>query len=343
MLEQDQNNLNQEEEELFERYRVQADEKQSLIRIDKFLLDRLGNVSRNRLQNAIKAGLVKVNEEKTKSNYKIKPKDEVVVFLPKPDEDRELIAQEIPLNIVHEDESLIVVNKPAGMVVHPAIGNWDGTLVNGLLYHFQHLPSKGKGDIRPGLVHRIDKNTSGLLVIAKSEEAHTQLAAQFFDHSVDRTYQALVWGDPGEEGIINAPIDRSSRDRKLRAVVEEGKGKEAITHYKRLTSFGPVSLIECKLETGRTHQIRVHLQHLGHPLFGDPEYGGQRILKGPKFSKYKVFVEALLKSFQRQALHAKTLGFKHPENEKEVFYDSELAGDMASLLEEWEKYEAEGL
>ncbi len=320
-----------------------ADQNQSLLRLDKFLMDRLGNVSRNRLQNAIKAELVKVNGQASKSNYKIKPGDEVSVFLPKPEENRELIPQKLDLNIIHEDDDLIVVNKESGMVVHPAIGNWDGTLVNGLLYHFSELPGKGKEDVRPGLVHRIDKNTSGLLVVAKNEEAHTLLAKQFLDHSIQRTYQALVWGDPGEEGTIDEFIDRSPRDRKLRTVVEEGKGKRAITHFKTLESLGPVSLVECRLKTGRTHQIRVHFQYIGCPLFGDPEYGGRKILKGPRFSKYKAFVEGLLKDFQRQALHAKTLGFVHPSAKKEILFDSELAGDMLMLLESWRKYSVSGI
>jgi 23S rRNA pseudouridine1911/1915/1917 synthase len=332
-----------EEEEFFEKYRVVADENQSLLRLDRFLLDRLGNVSRNRLQQAIKAGLITVNEKPSKANYKVKPRDEVSVFLPKPEDKKELLPQKMDLDIVFEDDDLIVVNKPAGLVVHPAIGNWDGTLVNGLLYHFNELPRSNAQDIRPGLVHRIDKHTSGLLIIAKNEESHAILAKQFFDHTVNRSYLALVWGDPGSEGSIEASINRSARDRKIRTVVEEGKGKLAISHFSKKEDFGPVSLMECRLETGRTHQIRVHFQHIGHPLFGDPEYGGRRILKGPKFTKYKVFVEKLFKDFQRQALHAQTLGFVHPKSGEEIFLESTLPEDMAILLEKWRGYSDEGL
>ena len=331
------------EEDLFEKYRLVADQNQNLLRLDKFLIDRLRNVSRNRLQQAIKAELIKVNEDSTKANYKVKPGDEVSVFLPKPQEDRELVPQEIDLDIIYEDKELIVVNKEAGMVVHPAVGNWDGTLVNGLLYHFKELSRKGNEELRPGLVHRIDKNTSGLLVIAKNEESHTLLAKQFLDHSIDRTYHAIVWGDPGPEGTINANLDRSPRDRKLRSVVEDEQGKNAITHFKTLESLGPVSLVECRLETGRTHQIRVHFQHIGCPLFGDPEYGGRKILKGPKFSKYKSFVEELFKGFGRQALHAKTIGFIHPQTKKKLELDSDLPPDMKGLLESWREYGQRGI
>ncbi len=342
MAEEENIGINIEEEDLFEKFRIVADQNQSLIRIDKFLMDRLRDVSRNRIQNAIKAGLIKVNLQSTKSNYKIKPGDEVAVLLPKQEEVRELLPQKMDLNIVFEDDELVIINKPAGLVVHPAVGNWDGTLVNGLLYHFNELSEGGEEGQRPGLVHRIDKNTSGLLVVAKNELTHALLAKQFFDHTIQRNYWALVWGDPGEEGTINANLDRSPRDRKLRTVVEEGRGKEAITHYKRLRSYGPVSLVECSLETGRTHQIRAHFQHIGCPLFGDPEYGGRKIIRGPRFTKYKTFVEGLLKEFGRQALHAKTLGFTKPGNAEVIFQDSELPQDFQDLIERWEEYADSG-
>ena len=271
----------EEELELYEHHRILVDKGQSLVRIDKFLTEKIANATRNKVQHAIESGGVLVNGEPTKSNYKIKPLDEIRVLLEKPPRDTEVLPENIPLDILFEDPHLLVVNKPAGMVVHPAHGNWTGTLVNGLVYHFQHLPEM-KGNVgRPGLVHRIDKDTSGLLVIAKTEEAMAPLAAQFFHHSIDRTYLALVWGEPEtDEGTITGHVGRSAKDRKVMDVFPDGsQGKHAVTHWKVLRRLRYVSLIQCNLETGRTHQIRAHMKYLGHPLFNDAMYGGNKILK----------------------------------------------------------------
>ena len=331
-----------EELSLFEHYRIVADPGQALMRLDKFLSVRLPNTSRTRVQLGIETGLITVNEKNTKANYQIKPGDVVSVRLPHPPRNDEIIPQDIPLNIVYEDEVLLVVNKPAGMVVHPAYGNWDGTLINGLLHHLnRNLPPAGSGLLRPGLVHRIDKDTSGLLLIAKEETAMMKLARQFFEHSVERTYQALVWGKPSPEaGSIRQRLARSPRDRRLTEVTEnEEIGKHAITHYKTLEQFSYTTLIQCKLETGRTHQIRAHFRWLGHPLFGDEMYGGSAAVKGPAFSSYRAFVENALKICPRQALHAKTLGFKHPVSGEWLQFDSELPADMLALISKWRDYQ----
>ncbi len=335
--------LDNEEEILFEHHRIEVDKGQSLLRIDKFLTDRLPNVSRNKIQEAIEAGFVMVNGKPTKANYKIRPLDLITVSMPEPPRDTEVKPENIPLNIVYEDEHLLVVNKPAGMVVHPAYNNWTGTLVNALAYHFQHLPTMQGNDGRPGLVHRIDKDTSGLLVIAKTDVAMMGLAKQFYDHSIERTYYALVWGEPKEDrGTINVPLGRSLKDRRISIAYtpESGLvgGKEAITHYEVLKRLRYVSLVKCNLETGRTHQIRAHLKHLGHPLFNDEMYGGNEILKGSMFSKYKAFVENCFKIMPRQALHAKTLGFTHPVSKEKMQFDSSLPTDFQSVLEKWEHY-----
>ncbi|MFY0687857.1 MAG: RluA family pseudouridine synthase [Cyclobacteriaceae bacterium] len=328
------------EEEWFEHHRIEADPNQALLRVDKFLMDRLPNVTRNKLQNAIKTGLVKVNDQVVKPNYKIHPNDVVTVVLPEPPRETEVVPEEIPLNIVFEDDHLLVVNKPAGMVVHPAYQNWSGTLVNALAWHFQNLPEMQGNEGRPGLVHRIDKDTSGLLVIAKTEQAMNGLAKQFFDHSIERTYYALVWGTPSEpDGIINVNLGRSLKDRRITAPFPDGDfGKRAITHFKTLKDYRYVSLLQCNLETGRTHQIRAHLKYLGHPLFNDVTYGGDQILKGTIFSKYKQFVHNCFKLMPRQALHAKTLGFVHPITKQHVQFDSELPEDFHFVLEKWERY-----
>jgi len=330
----------EDSDELFEHHRIIVDPGQSLIRIDKFLSDRLPNVSRNRIQNGIKDGLVKVNEIDIKSNYKIRPGDVVTISLPQPPRDKEVIPEDIALNIVYEDEALLVVNKPAGMVVHPAYNNWTGTLVNALVYHFQNLPEMQDNEGRPGLVHRIDKDTSGLLVIAKTEYALNKLAKQFFEHTIVRTYLALVWGIPeNQEGMIDVKLGRSQKDRRIVTAYPEGEyGKRAITHYKVIKDLRYVSLVECKLETGRTHQIRAHMKYLGHPLFNDATYGGDKILKGTVFSKYKSFVQNCFSIIPRQALHAQSLGFVHPVSKESMFFKSNLPDDFEEVLKKWENY-----
>ncbi len=328
------------EEELFEHHHLVADPNQTLLRIDKFLMDRLPNITRNKLQVGIKEGHVKVNGADVKPNYKVHPGDNINVYLTQPPKDEEVVPENIPLNIVFEDEHLMVINKPAGMVVHPAYQNWSGTLVNALAYHFTNLPEMKGNDGRPGLVHRIDKDTSGLLVIAKTEKAMNGLAKQFFDHTIERTYYALVWGEPEEgNGTIHVNVGRSLKDRRVTACFPEGDfGKNAITHFEVLQNLRYVSLVKCKLETGRTHQIRAHMKHLGHPLFNDSTYGGNEILKGTVFTKYKQFVQNCFKILPRQALHAKTLGFTHPITKENVNFDSELPEDFEQVLEKWEKY-----
>jgi 23S rRNA pseudouridine1911/1915/1917 synthase len=329
-----------EEDLLFEHHRIVADAGQSLLRIDKFLNARLSNVSRSKIQQGIDDGFVKVNDEAVKSNYKVHPGDVIIISLPEPPRDTEVLPENIPLNIVYEDDHLLIVNKEAGMVVHPAYNNWNGTLVNALAYHFQNLPQLPGNEGKPGLVHRIDKDTSGLLVIAKTEPALTLLAKQFFDHSIERTYWALVWGEPNPtEGTIDVNVGRSLKDRRVTTAFPEGDlGRRAITHFKLLQSLRYVSLVECKLETGRTHQIRAHMRYLGHPLFNDAMYGGNEIVKGTMFSKYKQFVENCFKVLPRQALHAKTLGFMHPVKKEWMRFESELPEDFKEVLEKWESY-----
>ena len=335
----------QEDQELFEHFRIHVDKGQSLLRIDKFLFNRLENVSRNRVQLAADASCVRVNDIPVKSSYRIKPGDMITIVMAKPVREIELIPQNIPLSIVFEDEDVLVVDKPAGMVVHPAYGNYSGTLVNALLWHFGHreiIRSTDEKGVRPGLVHRIDKNTSGLLVIAKNEKAITVLARQFFDHDVERSYTALVWGDLIEnEGTITGHIGRNIRDRKIMQVFPEGdQGKPAVTHYSVMERFRYVTLVECRLETGRTHQIRVHFSHLRHPLFNDDSYGGEKVLKGPPFTKYKQFVENCFEMLPRQALHAKTLGFIHPITSKRLRFESPLPHDFEKMLQKWREYSA---
>ncbi len=330
----------EDDDELFEHHRIIADPGQSLLRIDKFLMDRLPNVTRTKIQEGIHLGFVRVNDSDIKPNYKVHPGDIITVSLPEPPRDNEVKPENIPLNIVYEDDHLVVVNKPAGMVVHPAYQNWTGTLVNALMYHFQELPHMPGNEGRPGLVHRIDKDTSGLLVIAKTEPAITHLAKQFFDHSIERTYQAIVWGIPSPEaGTINVNVGRSFKDRRITTAFPKGDyGRTAITHYKLLKDLRYVSLIECRLETGRTHQIRAHMKFLGHPLFNDEMYGGNEVLKGTMFTKYKQFVENCFKIIPRQALHAKSLGFIHPATGKKMQFDSDLPQDFVEVMDKWEKY-----
>ena len=333
------NSVLTEDDELFEHYRIKVDKGQSPIRIDKFLMDRIPNATRNKIQNAIKAEAVLVNDGVVKPNYKVHPLDTIVISLPEPPREDVVVPENIPLNIPFEDNELLIVNKEAGMVVHPAYQNWTGTLVNALAYHFQNLPTSQNGTGRPGLVHRIDKDTSGLLVIAKTEIAMSFLAKQFYDHSIERTYIALVWGTPPAYGTIEGNIGRSLKDRKVMTVFPEGDfGKVAITHYKVLKNLGYVTLIQCNLETGRTHQIRAHLKYLGHPLFNDATYGGNKILKGTTFSKYRQFVDNCFKILPRQALHAKSLGFIHPISKEKLFFESALPEDFVKLIEKWEKY-----
>lgn len=330
----------EEEEELFEHYNIIADKGQAVLRVDKFLSNRLPNFSRNKIQQAASDGNIVVNGEVVKPNYKIKPLDEVSIVMPYPPRETELLPEDIPLDIIYEDDTLLVLNKAANMVVHPGYGNFTGTLVNGLIHHFQNLPEAVGNEGRPGLVHRLDKNTTGIMVIAKTEMALTHLGRQFFDRTSDRRYQALVWGDLKEdEGVIEGNIWRSAKNRKIMDVFPEGDiGKTAITNYKVLKRYGYVTLVEYKLDTGRTHQIRIHSKWIGHPLFNDPEYGGNRVLKGTSFTKYKQFVENCFQILPRQALHAKTLAFTHPKTKKWMEFNSDLPADMQEVLAKWDKY-----
>lgn len=333
----------EEEEELFEHHRFVADKGQAQVRIDKYLMDRMSQTSRNKIQLAAKSGNILVNQIPVKQNYKIKPGDEVSIVLPYPVREIELIPEDIPLEILFEDSSLIVINKPSDMVVHPGYGNYRGTLVNALIYHFENLPDLG-GDYygRPGLVHRLDKHTTGVMVVAKTEQALTNLAKQFYDRTTERRYWALVWGDVAEDGTVEGHLGRSLKNRKLMTVFPDGEhGKPAVTHYKALESWGYVSLVECKLETGRTHQIRVHMKHIGHTLFNDTEYGGDSVLKGAKHAKYVKFVENCMACLPGQALHAKTLGFKHPVTGEWMSFDSDLPKGFQQILEKWDKYASE--
>ncbi|MBT8384686.1 MAG: RluA family pseudouridine synthase [Bacteroidia bacterium] len=330
--------IGNDQDDLYEHFKFTASEGQEPLRVDKFLMNFIENATRNKIQQAIKAGNVLVNNIEVKSSYKVKPKDIVRVVLAHPPHENLLVAEDIPLNIFYEDDSVIVVNKPAGMVVHPGHGNYSGTLVNGLIYHFENLPKNSNE--RPGLVHRIDKDTSGLLVVAKTEFAMANLAKQFYDRKTDRLYHALVWGNMDEdEGTIEGNIGRSLKNRLQMDVFPDGDfGKHAVTHYKVLERFSYVTLVECKLETGRTHQIRAHFKHIGHTLFNDERYGGNIILKGTTFTKYRQFVENCFKILPRQALHAKTLGFEHPVSKKWLQFDSELPDDMQQALEKWRNY-----
>lgn len=329
-----------EEQELYEHYRFVVDRGQGLLRIDKYVTSRIENASRNKIQVAARAGNILVNDQPVKSNYKVKPGDVISIVMAHPPREIELIPQDIPINVLYEDDDIIVINKEAGLVVHPGYGNYTGTLVNALVFHFGNLPRQNDEDIKPCLVHRIDKNTSGILLVAKSELAQTRLAKLFFDRKIDRIYNALVWGDlPEAEGTITGHIGRSLKNRKVMDVFPDGAfGKPAITHYRVLERFGYVTLVECKLETGRTHQIRAHFQHIGHPLFNDETYGGDRILKGTTFTKYKQFVNNCFNIIPRHALHAKTLGFKHPTTGKPMFFDSELPDDLRQVLDKWRNY-----
>jgi len=326
-------------EEDFEHYRFIADKGQAPLRVDKFLMNFIENATRNKIQQAADAGNIRVNDKVVKSSYKIKAGDEIRIVYDYPKRKLELTPEDIPIDIIYEDDDLLIVNKQAGLVVHPGYGNYSGTLVNALVYHFKNLPNMGD-DSRPGLVHRLDKNTSGLLVVAKQEKSMRILAKKFADRDLNRKYIALVWGDIKEnDGAITGHIGRNFKNRKIMDVFPDGDfGKYAVTHYRVLERFGYTTLVECKLETGRTHQIRAHFKHIGRPLFNDKEYGGDVILKGTTFSKYKQFVQNCFKICPRQALHAKSLGFIHPNIDKEMFFDSELADDMQQLIIKWRKY-----
>lgn len=325
---------------LYEHYRYVVDQGQSVVRVDKFLVNRMEGTSRNRIQAAADAGSIMVNGKPVKSNYKVKPADIVAIVLDYPRRELKIIAEDIPLNVVYEDDHLILINKPPGLVVHPGHGNYSGTLVNALAYRFRDLPLFNDNDPRPGLIHRIDKDTSGLLVIAKTEEAKIHLSLQFFEKTTKRRYQALVWGAPKEpEGTIEGNIGRSLKNRQVFTVFPEGDfGKHAVTHYKTLEELAYVSLVECRLETGRTHQIRVHMKHINHPLFNDSNYGGDQILRGTTFSKYKQFVDNCFKICPRQALHAKSLGFIHPATGEEMYFETDLPDDMKLLIDKWRNY-----
>lgn len=325
-------------DELFEHHKFVAAKGQEPLRVDKFLMNFIENATRNKIQQAAKQGHIWVNDAIVKQNYKVKAGDEVKVMFEHPPYEFLLTPEDIPLDILFEDETLLVINKPAGMVVHPGHGNYSGTLINALVHHFENLP-KNSSD-RPGLVHRIDKDTSGLLVIAKTEQAMTHLAKQFFEKTSEREYLALVWGSPeSEEGTIEGHIGRNPKNRLQMMVFPDGdQGKEAITHYKVVERLGYVTLVSCRLETGRTHQIRAHMKYIGHTLFNDGRYGGDKILKGTTFTKYKQFVENAFKILPRQALHAKTLGFEHPKTGEMMRFDSELPEDMANCIEKWRGY-----
>lgn len=330
-----------QEDELFEHYRLIADSGQTLLRIDKFLVDRIPNASRTKIQEAAEAGNIRVNEKPVKPNYRVKPHDVVTIVMAHPKRDITIIPEDIPLNIVYEDDYLLVINKAPGMVVHPSYGHYTGTLVNALAWHLKENPLFKENDPRPGLVHRIDKDTSGLLVVAKTEEAKTKLALQFFHKTAGRKYVALCWGNLNDDkGTIIGNIGRNPANRKVMSVFPEGSeyGKHAVTHYRVLERLGYVNVIECILETGRTHQIRAHFKSIRHPLFNDPEYGGNEILKGTTFSKYKQFVYNCFDSCPRQALHAKTLEFVHPFTEELMSFDSDIPQDMAQLIDKWRNY-----
>jgi 23S rRNA pseudouridine1911/1915/1917 synthase len=331
------NMIEDQEDELFEHFRFVADKGQSLLRVDKFLIDRIENISRNRIQMAADAGYVLANGTPVKSSYKVKPQDIITVVMDSPRRELEILPENIPLNIVYEDSDVMVVNKPAGLVVHPGHGNYSGTLVNALAWYFKDNPDYDSSDPRLGLVHRIDKDTSGLLLIAKNPDAKTHLGMQFFSKTTKRKYVALVWGNVKEnEGTVEGNIGRHPREKLMMTVFPDGdSGKPAVTHYRVLERYPYATLVECRLETGRTHQIRVHMKHIGHVLFNDERYGGNEILKGNHHTKYMQFIRNCFEVCPRQALHAQTLGFTHPRTGKEIFLESPLPEDMTKLIEKW--------
>lgn len=328
------------EDGMYEHFRFVADKGQALLRVDKFLVDRLVKSSRNRVQQAAEAGCIRVNGRPVKSNYRVKPLDVVTVVMDRPRYELEITAEDIPLDIVYEDTDVLVVNKPAGLVVHPGHGNYNGTLVNALAYHFKDNPDYDVNDPRMGLVHRIDKDTSGLLVVAKTPDAKTHLGRQFFNKTTKREYVAVVWGVPSPvSGRIEGNIGRSLRDRLQMAVFppDSDMGKHAVTHYQMIEDLGHVSVVKCVLETGRTHQIRVHMRHIGHPLFNDARYGGDQILRGNTSSKYRQFIANCMEICPRQALHARTLGFTHPRTGEEMFFSAPIPADMTALIDRWHR------
>ncbi len=333
-----------EGDELYEHYRIVVDKGQALLRIDKFLMARIEGASRNKIQNAAKAQCILVGGKPVKQNYRVKPLDVISVLLPNPPREIEITPEDIPINIVYEDDDVLVVDKQPGLVVHPGYGNFDGTLLNALAFYYQGKTDKEGNLITPYLAHRIDKNTSGLIILAKNEMAQTVLAKQFFDHTIERKYNALVWGDFADDsGTIDGNLGRSPKDRRVMTVFPDGsEGKHAVTHWHVLERFGYVTLVECVLETGRTHQIRAHMRHIGHPLFNDDTYGGDQILKGTTFSKYKQFITNCFQLMPRQALHAVVLGFEHPTTHKHMHFESPLPQDFASVVEKWRKYVASG-
>ena len=325
-------------DELFEHFSFLADKGQEPVRVDKFLMNRIENATRNKIQKAAKSGYIFSNENPVKQNYKVKPGDNIKVMFHHPPYENLIVGEKIDIDIIYEDNDILVVNKPPNQVVHPGHGNYSGTLLNGLIYHNENLPENRDG--RPGLVHRIDKDTSGLLVVAKSDIALTKLSEQFFHKTIDRKYLAIVWGIPSpEQGTIDKYLSRDKKNRMIMSVpVDEDIGKRAITHYKVVEKLGYVSLVECELETGRTHQIRAHMKHIGNPIFNDQRYGGDKILKGTIFNKYKQFVENCFKLLPRQALHAKTLSFSHPRTNERLAFETELPNDFKSCFEKWKNY-----
>ncbi len=340
----DLNEHTDESGELYEHYRFTVDKGQAPLRIDKYLFAKLADASRNRIQNAAKAGNILANDQPVKPNYKVRPLDIITIVLAYPPRDTDIYPEDIPLNVVYEDQDILVINKEAGMVVHPGHGNFSGTLLNALVYYFQNTLENIAIDAKPYLAHRIDKDTTGILLIAKNELAQSKLAKQFFDHTIDRTYHALVWGDVRDnEGAITGNIARSGRDRTVMAIYDDEEvGRHAVTHYRVLERFGYVTMVECRLETGRTHQIRAHFKHIGHPLFNDAKYGGDEILRGTTFTKYKQFIQNCFNLIPRQALHAKSLGFIHPSSRNPMIFDSELPDDFQAVLEKWRRYSNEG-
>lgn len=338
-MQEETQNVN-DERELYENFRIEVEKGKTLLRIDKYLMSRIEGSSRNKIQTAAKAECIKVNDKPVKSNYRVKPGDVIQLFLTTPPQSIEIVPQDIPIDVVYEDDDVIVVNKPSSMVVHPGYGNYSGTLLNALAFHFQNQKNKEGETPKPLLVHRIDKDTTGLLLVAKNEYSQTFLAKQFFEHSIERKYTALVWGDVcEEEGTIEGNIGRSLKDRKVMTVFPDGEyGKPAVTHYTVLQRFGYISEIQCRLETGRTHQIRVHMKSIGHPLFGDRTYGGDQILKGTTFSKYKQFVANCFQILPRQALHASTIGFLHPTSGERMLFSSQLPEDMQTVINKWTTY-----
>ncbi|MBP5677754.1 MAG: RluA family pseudouridine synthase [Bacteroidales bacterium] len=335
--------LDEQQQELYEHHHFIVDRGQETMRLDKYLQMRLQGISRNKVQAAVKADCVVVNGKAGKSNYKVKPLDEISVLLPEPPHEFELLPEQMDLNVVYEDDDVLVIDKPAGLVVHPGVGNYTGTLVNGLLYYLNREHPSSLTNT-PYLVHRIDKDTSGLLLVAKNEEAQVVLAKQFFDHTIERKYNALVWGDfDTDDGTVVGNLARSPKDRRIMAVCDDDHGKHAVTHWHVLNRFGYVTLIECVLETGRTHQIRAHMRYIGHPLFSDAAYGGDAILKGTTFSKYKQFVENCFEACPRQALHARILGFVHPATNKQMHFESPMPADMEQCIARWRNYSASSI